>query len=126
MKVCKSFTFAAAHYLPNYEGKCSKLHGHTWRLDVEVEGEVDKETGMVLDFAELKRIVNEWVIEKLDHTCLNDQDFKNPTCEVMVQWIWIVLSEAITTATAGLVLLSKVSLYESPDSHAEQKELEEV
>lgn len=119
MKVCKSFTFAAAHYLPNYEGKCSKLHGHTWRLDVEVKGEVNEKTGMVIDFAELKRIVNEWVIGKLDHTCLNDLGFKNPTCEVMVQWIWEIMKAALEPFK-GLTL-NRLRLYESPDSYAEEE-----
>lgn len=72
--ISKDFTFEASHILPKHPGKCSRLHGHSWGLTVSVIGPVDIETGFVCDYAELKRVVNESVIEKLDHTHLG-QDF---------------------------------------------------
>ena len=116
MLVCKIFRFSAAHYLPNYDGMCSRLHGHTWILEVEVEGPVDSMSGMVVDFAELKRDVNDLIIDVLDHTCLNDLGLPfstNPTCENVLQWIW--------DEFRNIYVLSRLRLYESPDSFAELK-----
>ncbi|MFC1655463.1 6-carboxytetrahydropterin synthase QueD [Patescibacteria group bacterium] len=86
MLVTKKFKFDAAHFLTNYHGKCEKLHGHTYKLQVTVEGDV-KEDGMVMDFVELKKIVNERVISKLDHSSLNDT-IENPSAENIAIWIW--------------------------------------
>jgi len=115
MSVCKTFRFDAAHYLPNYEGKCSQMHGHTWVLEVEVSGSVGSD-GMVIDFAELKGIVNREVIDKLDHTLLNDT-FENPTAENMLRRIWNTLLQAI--GNTSMVSLTRLRLYETPDSFAE-------
>jgi len=70
MIVTKDFTFEASHVLPEHPGKCSRLHGHSWKLAVSVIGEVDPETGFVVDYAELSKLVNEHIIDKLDHTHL--------------------------------------------------------
>jgi 6-pyruvoyltetrahydropterin/6-carboxytetrahydropterin synthase len=66
MEICKSFTFEASHILPKHPGKCSRLHGHSWKLTVYVKGPVNKETGFVIDYGELKRIVQP-VVDNLDH-----------------------------------------------------------
>ncbi len=86
MFVTKEFKFDAAHFLTDYHGKCEKLHGHTYKLHVTVKGDV-KEDGMVMDFVELKKIVNERVISKLDHSLLNDT-IDNPSAENIAIWIW--------------------------------------
>ena len=91
MLVTKEFKFDAAHFLTNYHGKCEKVHGHTYKLHVTVEGDV-KSDGMVMDFAELKKIVNERVIDKLDHTSLNDT-IENPSAENIAIWIWNELKD---------------------------------
>lgn len=91
MLLHKEFTFDSAHYLPNYHGKCEALHGHTYRLRVTLEGEPDQE-GMVRDFAEVKTIVQEKVLSKLDHTNLNDV-LKNPSAENIALWIWRQLAK---------------------------------
>lgn len=85
MRLCREFHFDAAHYIPNYKGKCEKLHGHTYRLDVVIEDSVKKD-GMVVDFVKVKEIVEESVIEKLDHQSLNTL-FENPTAEHIIHWI---------------------------------------
>ncbi len=84
--VCWNTSFDAAHRLPWYEGKCRNLHGHTYRLEVAVGGPIGA-NGMVLDFADLKRVVRREIIDRYDHTYLNDQ-LDNPTAEVLAQDIW--------------------------------------
>lgn len=86
MLVTKLFTFDAAHKLTNYYGKCERLHGHTYTLEVTLEGDIHS-NGMVIDFVVLKRIVKRHVLEKLDHQYLNDV-LENPSAERMAEWIW--------------------------------------
>lgn len=71
--ITKIFHFEAAHALVGYDGKCRNIHGHSYELQVTVKGEpVDEpgnpKNGMVIDFHDLKRIVNEEVVERLDHS----------------------------------------------------------
>lgn len=87
MIVRRIFDFEAAHRLPDHPGKCRDLHGHSYRLIVSVDRPVDARSGMAIDFSELKRIVNERVIDTLDHKYINDI-MDNPTAEVMAVWIW--------------------------------------
>lgn len=94
MKIEKTFYIDAAHSLPHYQGKCKQLHGHTWTLKISIDGEPDKLTGMILDFSDLKYIVETQVISKLDHTYLNDT-VENPTCENISIWIKEQLSRKI-------------------------------
>ncbi|MBT6068431.1 6-carboxytetrahydropterin synthase QueD [Candidatus Peregrinibacteria bacterium] len=91
MKVSKEFDFEAAHFLPHYHGKCERLHGHSYKLIVTVEGDIEPESGMVIDFVILKKIVKERIIEKLDHYLLNDL-MENPTAENTIVWMWEQLS----------------------------------
>ena len=93
MFVLKEFEFDAAHYLPEYNGKCEKLHGHTYKLVVKVEGTPDKE-GMVIDFIRLKNIVKEEILSKLDHACRNDI-LKQPSAENIAVWVWQRLEELL-------------------------------
>lgn len=82
----KIFKFEAAHYLPYHEGKCKNMHGHNYKLEVTFGGTPfteGKSKGMVIDFSDLKQLVNESIIQKLDHALLNDY-FENPTAENMV------------------------------------------
>jgi len=86
----KTFTFEAAHLLPQApEGnKCRRLHGHSFVIDVAVEGEVDPRTGWVMDFAALKSAAQP-VIDALDHRYLNDLDgLANPTSEIVARYLW--------------------------------------
>lgn len=126
--VTKIFRFEAAHYLPGYDGKCRNLHGHTWKLEVEVSGFVTAETGMVIDFVYLKNLVNDEVISKLDHTCLNEAlegkmvdcyGVVNPTCENLLDWIWKRLSPM--GGWTGKIKLERLRLWETPDSYAEMR-----
>lgn len=86
MILIKKFEFDAAHNLIHYNGKCEKLHGHTYKLVVKLEGKRDKED-MIFDFVELKRIVNENIINKFDHAYINDF-IEQPTAENIAVYVW--------------------------------------
>jgi 6-pyruvoyltetrahydropterin/6-carboxytetrahydropterin synthase len=90
MDLFREFTFEAAHRLPRVPAghKCARLHGHSYRVEVQVTGEVGADTGWVLDFADLSEAFRP-VREQLDHYYLNDIDgLENPTSEVLARWIW--------------------------------------
>ncbi len=80
MLVTKEFTFDAAHQLPNYNGKCERLHGHTWRMQVTLKARINPKDGIAFDFVELKKVVKERVLEKLDHSFVNDY-LEHPSAE---------------------------------------------
>lgn len=87
MKVARYFHFDAAHHILDSKGSpCEEPHGHTYKLRVVVEGELN-ESGIVIDFRDIKEIVNREVLTKLDHKNLNEI-FNNPTAELIAQWIF--------------------------------------
>jgi 6-pyruvoyltetrahydropterin/6-carboxytetrahydropterin synthase len=97
MEIFKEFTFEAAHRLPNVpEGhKCSRLHGHSFRVEVHVSGAVDPQTGWVMDFADLGAAFKP-LYRQLDHNYLNEiPGLENPTSEVIARWIWDRLQPAL-------------------------------
>ena len=81
--VTRSFTFEAAHQLPWHNGACRNLHGHGYRLEVTVAGPINDD-GIVIDFADLGAIVRREVVDRYDHTYLNDL-LDNPTAELIAQ-----------------------------------------
>ena len=83
MVIGKEFTFDSAHYLPDYKGNCGRLHGHTYKLEVKIQGVIQSD-GMVMDFKELNKRVEE-VIAELDHRCINEI-IPKPTAENMIMW----------------------------------------
>jgi 6-pyruvoyltetrahydropterin/6-carboxytetrahydropterin synthase len=97
VELVKDFRFEAAHWLPNVpEGhKCRRMHGHSFRGEVAVRGEVDPATGWLIDFADLKKAVDP-IIHELDHYCLNDiPGLSNPTSEMVAVWLWNRLAPQI-------------------------------
>ncbi|RJO70834.1 6-carboxytetrahydropterin synthase QueD [Nocardia panacis] len=107
MEIFREFTFEAAHRLPNTpEGhKCARLHGHSFRVEVHVRGEVDERTGWVMDFAEIKSAVAP-LYERLDHHYLNEiEGLENPTSENLARWLWERL--------AGTLPLSAIQVRET-------------
>src|SRR5580704_11307035 len=81
VQIRKLFHFEAAHVLPHHPGKCRRLHGHSYRLEVAVDGPLREDgpaRGMVLDFDELATIVRPAILDRLDHASLNDL-MPNPT-----------------------------------------------
>jgi 6-pyruvoyltetrahydropterin/6-carboxytetrahydropterin synthase len=71
MQISKTFTFDASHWLPRHEGKCGRLHGHTYTITVTIEGVVQKGSQFVMDYGDLKEIVKP-IIERFDHRHLNN------------------------------------------------------
>ncbi|HZN72904.1 MAG TPA: 6-carboxytetrahydropterin synthase QueD [Micromonosporaceae bacterium] len=113
MEIFREFTFEAAHRLPHVPGdhKCSRLHGHSYRVEVHVHGEVDPATGWVMDFADVKAAFQP-IHDQLDHYYLNEvPGLDNPTSENVARWIWDRLTEALPlsavvvreTCTSGCV-----------------------
>jgi 6-pyruvoyltetrahydropterin/6-carboxytetrahydropterin synthase len=116
--ITKIFTFAAAHHLPDYEGKCKAVHGHTFRLFVTVGLRPNRQgfsEGMIMDFAEVKNIVEGHVLCLLDHNDLNNT-IKNPTAENIIEWIKDVLESVFSVKN---VYLKKLQLWENDTSYAE-------
>ena len=108
-------SFAAAHRLPDHEGKCFRLHGHTYGLEVSVAGtpqESGPAAGMIMDFADLRRRVEETVVERVDHQLLNDIFDFVPTVEAVAAWAF----EQLLTQGVPVV---KVRLSEGPNSWVE-------
>lgn len=109
-RVTRTFSFEAAHQLKWHSGACKNLHGHSYKLEVTVAGELD-DNGIVIDFSDLRAVVDEVVIDRFDHTYLNDL-IANPTAEVIAGEIWQTL------AAAGL-RLDRVVLWETENSRVE-------
>jgi len=102
MQVFKEFRIEAAHLLPNLpEGhKCRKLHGHSFRIAVFVEGDVDPELGWVMDFADITKAFQP-IFDLLDHSYLNEIDgLENPSSENLARWIWDRLHPVLSGLSA--------------------------
>ena len=112
VRLTKSFHFEAAHDLPTFpEGhKCRRLHGHSFRFDVIVEGEVDPAKGYLIDYGDIKKAADP-LVRRLDHYYLNEiEGLSNPTAESLARWIYerlkpqlpllmsIVVNETCTSA----------------------------
>jgi 6-pyruvoyltetrahydropterin/6-carboxytetrahydropterin synthase len=103
-EISKTFTFEAAHYLPRVPPghKCARPHGHSYSVEVHLRGDLD-EHGWVRDFGEVKEHTAP-IIATMDHRCLNEIDgLDNPTSEVIAQWIWHQLVDALPELSAVVV-----------------------
>ena len=112
----KTFGFEAAHFLPCFpEGhKCRRMHGHSFKIDVVVEGEVDPRQGYLIDFADVKAATKP-IEDALDHRVLNEiEGLDNPTAELLCKWVWDQLKPR-------LPLLSCVRVHETCTSSAEYR-----
>jgi 6-pyruvoyltetrahydropterin/6-carboxytetrahydropterin synthase len=108
-----SASFAAAHQLRNYGGKCERLHGHNWKVEAYVETEeLDEKTGLALDFKEIKEALGQ-ILSMLDHQNLNDLALfkeENPSSENIARYIHGELSTLLFRFS---VRVKKISLWES-------------
>jgi 6-pyruvoyltetrahydropterin/6-carboxytetrahydropterin synthase len=110
-ELVKTFRFEAAHSLPNVPAghKCNRMHGHSYRVDVHVTGQPDPETGWVVDFGQIKSVV-EAVLDDLDHRTLNEiPGLENSTSEMLGQYLWKRIAP-------GLTGLSAITIWESDTS----------
>jgi 6-pyruvoyltetrahydropterin/6-carboxytetrahydropterin synthase len=105
MEIYKSFTVEAAHRLPNLPDshKCSRLHGHSFTIEVHVSGDVDETTGWVIDFADISEAIKP-VFESLDHHYLNEiEGLENPTSENLAKWVWQKLKPELALLSSIVV-----------------------
>ena len=137
IRITKEFRYEGAHALYNYDGKCRNIHGHSYVLYVTVKGspindESNCKNGMILDFSDFKRIVNDTIVEQFDHALgLRSEapmaeelgrayekvvlvDFQ-PTCENMLQYFASVIESNLPEN----VQLFSLKLHESPSSYVE-------
>jgi 6-pyruvoyltetrahydropterin/6-carboxytetrahydropterin synthase len=99
MIIRREYRFEASHELPRHPGKCKRLHGHSYRFILELEGPIEPVQGMVIDFGDLDEIVEEHALSRLDHYHLNDF-IENPTAEWIAVWIWQALAERLSGMTS--------------------------
>lgn len=136
--ITRQFTFEASHHLPGHKGKCLRPHGHSYRLEISLRGPIinapgQSDDGMVMDFDDLKCIVNSTIIETLsdavprgrsarpveqggmDHNDLNALTGIRTTAENLVHWIW----DALVAGGVSEQLLYRIRLWETEKGHAE-------
>ncbi len=98
VQLVKEFTFEAAHRLPYVPPghKCGRLHGHSFKVEVRVEGPINPATGWFVDYGDIKDVVKPIVDGKLDHNYLNEiQGLENPTSENIAVWLWDQLGRSL-------------------------------
>jgi 6-pyruvoyltetrahydropterin/6-carboxytetrahydropterin synthase len=113
VRLVREYTFEAAHMLPRVaaDHKCARMHGHSYKVAITVEGDIDADTGMVVDFAEIDAAVMPLLDGELDHRYLNDvAGLENPTVENLTIWVWQRLSEQMP------VLLRAIEVRETATS----------
>ncbi len=114
VRLSKTFHFEAAHFLPTFPDghKCRRLHGHSFRFDVVVAGEVEPAKGYLVDYGDIKRAA-EPVVNALDHQYLNEiSGLENPSAEMIAVWIFDRLAPA-------LPLLKSIVIHETCTSTCE-------
>ena len=111
MIIFKQFTFDSAHFLPHVPDthKCREIHGHTYLLKIFIEGGLQPRLGWVMDFTDIKAVVDP-LIKIVDHKMLNKiEGLENPTCELFAVWLWDRIKP-------GLPSLKRIELNETPTS----------
>ncbi len=114
VRLAHEFRFEAAHLLPKVPAghKCSRLHGHSFRIELTVAGPVDEETGWFIDF---QRLFDAWnpLYDQLDHRFLNEvPGLENPTSELLARWIWDRVRRVLPQ-------LARVTVFETCESRCE-------
>lgn len=115
----RRYRIEAAHRLPAVPDThpCSRLHGHTYAIEILIAGDIGAETGWVMDYAALDAVVGP-VLTRLDHCCLNDIDgLENPTSEHLARWIWQSLAGDLP-ALASITVAENADcacIYDGPD-----------
>ncbi len=116
MKIMQAFRFEAAHRLPRVAEthSCYRLHGHSYRVELQLEGAIDPESGFLVDFFEIEAAFGP-LLKQFDHHYLNEiAGLENPTAENIAIWIWGQVKDALPS-------LAAVRVYETPDCWAEYR-----
>lgn len=111
MRLERSYRFEAAHFLPKVPPghKCARMHGHSYAIDVAIEGETDSELGWLIDFADIDEAAMP-LVRQLDHQILNEiEGLANPTSELLAAWWWQRLAKALPG-------LAEICVSETPTS----------
>jgi 6-pyruvoyltetrahydropterin/6-carboxytetrahydropterin synthase len=114
MTITQAFTFESAHHLPHVPEthRCRRLHGHSYRAELRLAGEVDAVSGFVIDFFDVEKVFQP-LLERLDHHLLNDiEGLENPTAENIARWIF-------QRVKSELPQLESVKIFETPMCWAE-------
>ena len=114
VRLVHEFRFEAAHKLPNVPAghKCRRLHGHSFKIEVAIEGPVDAKTGWFIDYSEIYAVW-EPLFTKLDHNYLNEIDgLENPTSENLAKWIWDAMKPKLPS-------LAQITVFETCDARCE-------
>lgn len=117
----KDFRFEASHQLPDHDGKCSRLHGHSWKMTVTVagrnlqpEGGNNPKANMLADYADIKAIVGPFVDKYLDHHHLNHSlNERSPTSEVIAEWAFSMIDDRIKRDGLSNVSLFAIKIEET-------------
>ena len=130
LTVSKECHFDAAHILPDHQGQCKNVHGHTYRLIVEVAGREDK-NDMIIDFKDLKRIMGEVILSRFDHSFIYDQnsDMECDIAATLTKYSLRCVALPFKTTAENLarhifqllqahIQVKSVNLYETPESCA--------
>lgn len=105
IEITHDFAFESAHQLPNVPDghKCKRLHGHSYKVTLQLVGEIDSDMGWFIDFGDLEDVVRP-VIAVLDHRLLNDiEGLSNPTSELLAGWLFRRLRDQLPSLTAVTV-----------------------
>lgn len=116
VEISREYGFEAAHFIPNHKGLCKNLHGHSYTGEVVIAGKDLDKMGMIMDYGDLKVIINSEIESKYDHAMLNDV-FEQPTAEVMVLAFFNALKYELKKNYPGIRLV-EVSLKETANSCA--------
>lgn len=114
MKITQAFKFEAAHRLPGVPvtHRCHRMHGHSYRIELTMDGPVNPRTGFVVDFFDVEEAFAP-LLRRLDHYCLNEvEGLENPTAENIAIWIW-------KRTKSLLPALVKVKVFETTDCWAD-------
>ena len=123
-EVSKDFFFSAAHCIRLHPGKCERLHGHNWRIRVHARASELNHLSMVIDFADLQKIVAE-LCARFDHRNVNEVppfDVRNTTAENLAQFFYQEADAALLASEKGRVRVSKVEVWENEGSLAVYRE----
>jgi 6-pyruvoyltetrahydropterin/6-carboxytetrahydropterin synthase len=119
-EISKDFVFSAAHQIRFHGGKCERLHGHNWRVRVHVRASELNRIGMVVDFADLQKLVAE-IGARFDHRNVNEVppfDVENTTAELLARFFYVETDRRLAASEGGRVAVSRVEVWESEGSLA--------